>query len=951
MTCFSGRQTRRLALLAWSVCLSLGQTLYLRADLPAGAVGYGIGWGRNLSCELCIPSAVLTNVVALSGGISYSMGLRADGTVSVWGLNAASALLPPTGLGGVTAIAAGGRHCLALKNNGTVVAWGDGSAYQTNIPSGLSGVKAIAAGESHNVVLLSNGCIQCWGSPSNAPALACGYSAIAAGSGYSVALTTAGRIVQWTGLGYAVPGQYGGVPIPASATNGSWTLFAVAAGSQHALAIKGPEGSVIGWGDNTWGQVTVPTLTGVIAVAAGDSFSVALKADRTVVCWGWPGDSGDNILVPPTGLSNVFGLACGKYHSLAVYGYAPSIQTQPLDQIISPGNPVTFSVTVSGNATLTYQWQKNGTPLGGATSASYTIASVQATDQATYGVTVGNFVGTVASSNALLLVKAPPIITNQPQPVTVCANATVLLQVGATGSLPLSYQWRRNNSPVQNATNSLYQILSAQTGNAGDYTVVVSNVWGALTSVVATLTVNLPPTILSPPQGQIVNAGASVTLSVTASNALTYQWRQGNTDILGATNAVYRIGNVQPSDAGSYTVRVGNAYPCGATTSAPGVLQVLVPNCNGPTNVVGWGLQTVWAVNQYVDLTPPCGLSNIVALALGTNHSLVLKADGTVTGWGDNTFGQSDVSATLPTVTAIAAGGNFSLALKPDTTVLAWGQNDFGQTNVPPGLTNVTALAAGATHALALLRDGTVKGWGNSTAGRTTPLVNSGFKALVAGVDHSLGLRTNGSVAGWGGSAYGQARPPSSLTNPATAAVMALAAGSYHSLALRSNGTVVAWGNNDFGQTNVPSALTQVAAIAAGDTYSLALLQDGSLVAWGQDFDGQVTGVAPYHGLVSMAAAGNRGLAIQRGQLRLRPLRPTGPPNNRTNTLFLSNADGSAVDDYRRVRISVLYSTNSPAVWQSFPGSVVPWTNGQLRIDDSVGADRQPRFYQTAERP
>ena len=952
MTSFRRKQIRGLALLALSGFLGLGDAPRLRAGLPAGAVGYGIGWGRNRSCEWCIPSNVLTNVVALSGGINFSLGLRPDGTVAAWGKNDVGQANVPAGISKIAAIAAGGRHCLVLKNDGTVAAWGDGSAGQTNIPPGLRGVKAIAAGESHNAVLLSDGCIRCWGSPSNPPALACGYSAIAAGSGYSLAITTGGRIVQWTGLGYGVPGQYGGALIPAQATNGLWYMVAVAAGPSHALAIKAPEGSVIGWGDNTWGQLNVPSgLSQVIAVAAGDSFSVAIKADRTVVCWGWPGDAGDNILVPPMGLSNVFGLACGKYHSLVTYGYPPAIETQPLDQIIPLGNPVTFSVTVSGNPTLFCQWQKNGTPISGATNLSYTIPSVQVADQASYGVSVGNFVGNAISSNALLLVKAPPVITNQPQSVTLCAGLTAFFGVDASGSLPLTYRWNRNNTPLPNATNSFYQILSTQAGDAGNYTVVVSNVWGALTSSVASLTVNLPPAILGQPQSQIVNAGSSVTFSVTASNALTYQWRKGGADIQGATNPVYRIGNVQPGDAGLYSVRVTNANTCGTTTSSSASLQVLAPSCNGPTNVVGWGLQTVWAVNQYVDLTPPCGLSNIVALAMGTNHSLALKTDGTVTGWGDNTFGQSSVPANLPAITVIAAGGNVSLALKGDSGVLAWGQNDLGQTDVPAGLTNVIALAAGATHALALLRNGTVTGWGNPASGRTTPLVNSGFRAIAAGVDHSLGLHTNGTVAGWGGSSYGQARPPMSLTNAATARVMAIAAGGYHSLAVQSNGAVVAWGNNDFGQTDVPADLPKVAALAAGDTYSLVLLQDGSLAGWGQDFDGQVTNTSLYHGLVGIAAAGNRGLAIQRGQLRLRALRPTGPPNNRTNTMFISNADGAPIADYRRPRISVLYSTNAPTTWQPFPGSVGPWTNGLLRIDDAIGADRHPRFYQTGERP
>src|SRR5439155_11134015 len=88
----------------------------------------------------------------------------------------------------------------------------------------------------------------------------------------------------------------------------------------------------------------------------------------------------------------------------------------------------------------------------------------------------------------------------------------------------------------------------------------------------------------------------------------------------------------------------------------------------------------------------------------GGQHSLALKADGTVTAWGYNSSGQCTVPSGLSNVMAIAAGRVHSAALKNDGTVVSWGGNSGGQTNVPtPTLTNihVKLIAAGGDHTLA----------------------------------------------------------------------------------------------------------------------------------------------------------------------------------------------------------------------------------------------------------
>ena len=127
--------------------------------------------------------------------------------------------------------------------------------------------------------------------------------------------------------------------------------------------------------------------------------------------------------------------------------------------------------------------------------------------------------------------------------------------------------------------------------------------------------------------------------------------------------------------------------------------------------VATWGTETT-----YGDMTPPAGLSNVVAIAVGRGHSLGLKMDGTVFGWGFNreaqatgvpSKGEQYVSSglvklngqVLSNVVAVAAAEQFSMALKRDGTVVGWG---LGYPSTPAGLSNVTAIAAGRYFCLAI---------------------------------------------------------------------------------------------------------------------------------------------------------------------------------------------------------------------------------------------------------
>ncbi len=163
------------------------------AVLPNGDVS---GWGNNTNSEAS--GYIDEGVVATAAGIGFSVGLRAGGTVFVWGGNPGGVKTVPASLSGVTAISAGSVHIMALKSDGTVVAWGTNTDGQATVPAGLSGVIAISAGNHHCMALKSDGTVVAWGrntdGQSTVPAGLTGVRAIAAGIAHSVAVTAAGPI-------------------------------------------------------------------------------------------------------------------------------------------------------------------------------------------------------------------------------------------------------------------------------------------------------------------------------------------------------------------------------------------------------------------------------------------------------------------------------------------------------------------------------------------------------------------------------------------------------------------------------------------------------------------------------------------------------------------------------------------------------------------------------------
>lgn len=858
--------------------------------------------------------ANVTNAVAIAAGYGHELVLKSDGTVAAWGEFAYwGQANVPAGLSNVVAIAAGEYHSLALKSDGTVVGWGDDLYGKATVPADLTNVVAIAAGKDHSLALKADNTLVAWGDTlGNATAVPMNLtnvSAIASGEYHGLALLDDGTVRTW---GSDTSGL---ATVPTEVTN----VIAIAGGSsaRYSLAVLGD------------GSITI--LRQPISRAAYSGMEIHLNigaagAPRLGYQWQHNGtniDGANQATLKLTGLqladagnysvivSNLHGIRASSNATLTVTHSLPIIVAQPMGQVGLLGSNVTLTAKVEGSWPLSYQWQFNGTNILAATNASLNLPNVGFQQEGQYQLLVSNLYGSMISSNVFVDVVDLPEALNNTNLVWVtdgggawvaqtrishdgvaAAECNGILEgqdstLSATVSGPgtLSFWWVISSyshldhvsfwlDGVEQARIAAWTPWQEQTYHlgTGSHTLQWKYTKGSPTDSgyntswldeVGYLAGPATPIVTEHPVDVIQAAGSLAIFRVSAVGTppLSYQWQFNGVDLPGANSATLTLTNVQTRNHGSYRVVVSNDY--GTIASSNATLSVV------PKLVVAWGgvsyslsnelssLTNVLAIaagsshilmltdngtvvargdNSYNQINVPTNLSNVVAIAAGYNHSLALRSNGTVTSWGGYPPGFPPVLASplgLSNVVAIAAGNSFSLALKSDGVVVAWGNNYVGATNLPPGLSNVVAIAAGYSQALALKGDGTVVGWPQSYYPEgNVPVGLSNVVAIAQGYSHSLALKDEGVVVAWGTSYQGMGvpvTPPEGLSN-----VVAITAGGYyfgdHSVALRNDGSVVVWGANDYGQTNIPPNLTNDLVVAAGSTYSLVLVGTNSPV-------------------------------------------------------------------------------------------------------------------------
>lgn len=342
---------------------------------------------------------------------------------------------------------------------------------------------------------------------------------------------------------------------------------------------------------------------------------------------------------------------------------APIISSQPQNKTVAVGDTAVFNVTATGTDPLKYQWRFNTTNIVSATNSSYSISNAQTTNSGSFSVIITNTVGAVTSSAAILLVSnVPPFIVTQPATLSVYAGETAAFSVEADGTAPLAYQWRFNGGNISGAVDADYSFNNAQTNQAGNYTVVVTNASGSVTSVVAVLTVsNANPVILTQPASASINEGSPASFSVVAGGAspLEYQWRLNGLDIVDANSSDYDLVSAQVADAGNYTVVVSNLT--GSVTSSVATLTVtpaITPSYTGI--LAGWD---VGGLTNYgpSPLSTATNAPHVTVVGLTRGPGVTTSGSAASRAWGGDGF------ASTSTNTAVTAGDYVTCGVTADT--------------------------------------------------------------------------------------------------------------------------------------------------------------------------------------------------------------------------------------------------------------------------------------------
>ena len=648
-------------------------------------------------------------------------------------------------------------------------------------------VTALAAGFAHSLALRVDGTVVAWGDNSfgqtAVPATATNIVAIAAGRNHSLAIKADGEVVAW---GDNSSGQ---TNIPADLSN----VSAIAAGFGHSLALE-TNGTVVGWGANAYGQTNAPTgLSNVVAIAAGVTHSLAVKEDSTVVAWGGDGDGETDV---PPGLSNVVSVAAGAAHSLAlkadgtVVGWgagSPGVEDRALS-FDGAGSVV----TVTNQAAL------NAYPL---TVSAWIKTTQLNSDQAAI---INKYLSGSLNGYQLFLRNGNVRAWYFQGPVSGGFRGIYDGGDGLNGGFVADGEWHHLAFVVDASGGRLYvdgvsKATMPWTGAPGAPTTLQPVTWGAYPGH---------------PSGGFYNGLLD---EVRIWNVVRSQ-----TDIQAGT--LHGLMGTEPGLVACWKLNEGGGDTATNTAVTTGSA------CDGSLAGATWGQGRA----EFGQATIPAGLSNVVAIAAGDNHSVALKADGTVVCWGQNDFRQCSAPIGLGQVQAIAAGAYHNLVLETNGTLVSWGASAAGQRIIPSclGWGRVISYAVNAGEQyLGLRGDGTSVNWGYSWPG--IPVGTSNLVAiLINGAGRDLAIKTDGTL--WVDSYLPVA--PSSATN-----VTDIASGYGHYLALQRDGTVVAWGENSHGQINVPAGLNDVAAIAAGLDYNIALKRNGTVVGWGYNWSGQTT--------------------------------------------------------------------------------------------------------------
>jgi alpha-tubulin suppressor-like RCC1 family protein len=727
-----------------------------------------------------------------------------------------------------------------------------------------------------------------------------------------------------------------GYEIAAEALKLKDNLVTIAAGAKHTMVIKA-DGSLWAWGNNGNGQLGIgfnspnnkPSRIGIMiswaAVSAGNAHSIALKQDGSLWAWG-NNDSGQ--LGDGTRANRNIPVRIG-----AAYDWA--------------------AVSAGGNHAL----------------ALKTDGSLWA-----WGMNSDGQIG----DGKILNLHNPVQIGADNDWITIAAGGNSSLALKTDGSL---WAWGRNadsqlgdgtntdrNIPIRIGTDSDWAAIAA----GEKHTVALKGdgslwAWGdngySQLGDGTTANRNTPVRIGTYNDWKAVATGGKHTIALKTDDSL---WAWGSND----------VGQLGWGMATEQSVPIQIGKEKGWASIAAGAFHTIALKLDGSL----W----VWGDNDCGQLgdgdiprnssTPiTIGTENDWAsVASGSEHSIALKADGSLWAWGDNgsiSLGpDTEIDHDSPTQIGadydwgtIKAGSFHTIALKKDGSLWTWGYNEtshlkdglsslYDNSNAPFRVGKYedwATIAAGKNHSVAIKTDGSLWAWGDNEHGQlgdgteTARYVflkigtDNDWAIVAAGGNHTVALKTDGSLWAWGANGYGQLGDGSSFSyyvrnNPLKIVAdndwAAVAAGGEHTVALKTDGSLWAWGRNEYGQIgddkrtmrDVPNRIgadNGWAVVSAGEKHTVALKKDGSLWAWGSNEYGQLgDGTMENSSTPVRIGANNNWTAVTAGSNHTVALKANGSLWAWGDNSVGQLGDGASKYTYRNTPIKIIDSVKVPGI-------------------------------------
>ncbi len=524
-----------------AVCPGSAATLSVAAS-GIGTLTYQWSKGTTLlpgeiGRTLTIASVDATTVGSYSVVVSNDVG-GTPSSAAVVSLNVPAAITTPPQPVTVTR---GGQAVFTVAVTGTPtpsIQWYKGTTAlpgQTGTTLTLNNVQAANAGdykvqvtnacvmvESAAVALTVNGPVEITTPPASQT------TCVGSDVMFTVLAAGTGPInIQWRSNGVAIAGATGGT----LALHNVQTNFAANYDAVLTNVVNSATSSVAVLTVNFAPYLTQPPVgLTVIQGQADVSFSV-VAAGKPTPTYQWRKD-GVNI---PNAINASYTIAsaaatsagnydvvvsnsCGTTNSVAVplvVNGPVTLTTLPRTQTANKGATVTFSVRAAGTPPFGYQWRFKGMNIPDATSADYTLTNVQLTNAGDYDVVVTNIVNSVTSTPVAVLTVLEGVRITPLASQTVLPGTSVTFAVAATGTAPLTYQWKKNGMAIPGATGASYTINSASTNDVAVYSVVVSNIVGPVPSNEATLAVVLRQLKVGDVQVTGATVGSPVSVPIT----------------------------------------------------------------------------------------------------------------------------------------------------------------------------------------------------------------------------------------------------------------------------------------------------------------------------------------------------------------------------------------------------------------------------------------------------